>query len=319
MITRVLKSIGWSLLDLILFLILSAVILLILFGLLSLVGLHPFSSISIGNIDEQTSPYPMLLINYLPLLIAFVGASLLTHFKVFHRSYGALGYNMTKAGCLFGRGWLWSLIMVLPGFFILWGAHQLAMLPFSWHWGFVVGYLLFFLVQSAGEEVLTRAYLISMLETRLGTIVAIVLSGSLFAVLHIGNDHFTWIGFVNILLGGFIMALLFVEYRSIWVCTGYHAGWNFLQAGLLDFNVSGVDVYSLVQWKDIGYPRLTGSSFGYEGSLVAVLLQGVLLAYLLKNNSIELNNPFTNSNVQEVPPADNDYDTLISDEVKTES
>ena len=66
-------------------------------------------------------------------------------------------------------------------------------------------------------------------------------------------------------------------------------------------------------------PRLTGSSFGYEGSLVAVLLQGVLLAYLLKNNSIELNNPFTNSNVQEVPPADNDYDTLISDEVKTES
>ncbi|MBK8511183.1 MAG: CPBP family intramembrane metalloprotease [Saprospiraceae bacterium] len=174
-------------------------------------------------------------------------------------------------------------------------------------------------MQSAGEEVLTRAYLISMLETRLGTIVAIVLSGSLFAVLHIGNDHFTWIGFVNILLGGFIMALLFVEYRSIWVCTGYHAGWNFLQAGLLDFNVSGVDVYSLVQWKDIGYPRLTGSSFGYEGSLVAVLLQGVLLAYLLKNNSIELNNPFTNSNVQEVPPADNDYDTLISDEVKTES
>jgi len=107
--------------------------------------------------------------------------------------------------------------------------------------------------------------------------------------MHLGNDHFNWIGFTNILLGGLLMALFFILYRNIWICTGLHAGWNFVQASLLDFNVSGIDVHSLVQFSVVGYPRLTGASFGYEGSLVAVVLQILALIYFIRTNKDKLN------------------------------
>lgn len=279
-------NIGWALIELILFLIAVGIVMGILLGLLSVSGFHPINYLTITNISESTNPYPLLWLNYLPALIAYVTASIVVHYILFKRPIATLGYVKYRSAGLFGKGWYWSALMIIPGFLILWLVHQIKLLTPSWHWSFIFGFLLFFIIQSAGEEILTRAFLIPMVEYRLGTRIALVLSASVFAFMHVANDNFTWLGFFNILLGGSIMALLFVIFRNVMICIGYHAGWNFIQAGLLDFNVSGIDVHSLVQFQDIGYARITGSTFGYEGSLLAVLFQGILLLYILKNYKI---------------------------------
>ncbi|MEO5581069.1 MAG: CPBP family intramembrane glutamic endopeptidase [Saprospiraceae bacterium] len=292
-------NIGWTLIELILFLIALGIIMSILLSLLFLSGFHPIKYLTLTNISESTNPYPLLWINYLPALIALITSSIVVHHILFKRTITSLGYVKSRSAGLFGKGWALSSLMIIPGFLILWLGQQIRLLDPSWHWSFVFGFLLFFIIQSAGEEILTRAFLIPMLEYRLGTRIALILSASSFAILHIANDNFTWLGFFNILLGGSIMALLFVIYRNVMICIGYHAGWNFIQGGLLDFNVSGIDVHSLVQFQDLGYSRITGASFGYEGSLLAVLFQGILLAYILKTYRIIIKKPKHDSPVSE--------------------
>ncbi len=279
---RILNNIGWAILEIMLFTIVFCIVLGAQFLILQFFKQDPIAYMTLGQFSEQTNPYPLLLLNYVPLLISFTGASIVVHHFIFNRRLLDLGYDLDQAVTYFGRGWGCSAMMVVPGFLILFIFHQVSLLPSSYNWLYFVGFLLFFIVQSTGEEVLTRAFLIPMLEYRLGTIVAVICSASFFALMHIGNTNFTWLGFANILLGGAIMAVFFILYRNIWICAGFHAGWNFIQAGFFDFNVSGVDVYSLIQFQDTGYPRITGAAFGYEGSLVAMLFQGMLLAYLLK-------------------------------------
>ncbi len=285
--------IGWAIAEIILFAIGFALVCGVLFGLLYLLKLDPLSYLTLGIINEETNPFPLLWFNYIPLLIAFTVASMFVHTFLFQRPMVGLGYHSSKPLLYFAKGWGWSMIMIIPGFLILLAFQQITLLPVSNHWLFILGFLFFFIVQSTGEEILTRAFLIPMLEYRLGTIVAVICSASVFALMHIGNENFTWLGFTNILLGGTIMALCFIIYRNIWICAGFHAGWNFMQAGFFDFNVSGIDVHSFIQFQDIGYPRITGASFGYEGSLIAILLQVLLLVYIFNTKAIFWKKPYT--------------------------
>lgn len=239
-------------------------------------------------LNEQTNPYHLLTSTFIPVLISGTVAAVLSHRYLFKRPLAGLGFVPDRAFTWFGLGWLWSLGLVLPGFLILWLFGQIQLLPADWNWFYFTGFIVFFIIQSAGEEVITRAYLIPMIENRFNTLAALVVSASVFALLHLGNEHFTWIGFLNILAGGALMALFFVCYRNIWVCTGLHAGWNFVQASLLDFNVSGIDVYSFIQFRDIGYPGLSGGAFGYEGSWIALMIQAAGIYFFIRWKWVEL-------------------------------
>ncbi|HNR05690.1 MAG TPA: CPBP family intramembrane metalloprotease [Saprospiraceae bacterium] len=234
-----------------------------------------------ADLNEQTSPYTLLTSTFIPVLLSGTLAAGIAHHSIFKRPLSGLGFGYERSFFYFGQGWLWSFALVLPGFLILWFLGQIHLLPADWNGYYFAGFILFFIIQSAGEEVMTRAYLIPMIEARFNTLAALVVSASIFALMHLGNEHFTWIGFLNILAGGTLMALFFIRYRNIWVCTGLHAGWNFVQASLLDFNVSGIDVYSFIQFQDTGYPGLSGGDFGYEGSWIAWLIQvaGIYLFY----------------------------------------
>ncbi len=239
-------------------------------------------------LNEQTNPYTLLTSTFIPVLISGTVAAVIAHHTVFKRPLAGLGFIPDRAITYFGLGWLWSLGLVLPGFLILWLFGQIQLLPADWNWFYFTGFIVFFIIQSAGEEVITRAYLIPMIETRFNTLAALVVSASVFALLHLGNEHFTWIGFLNILAGGALMALFFIRYRNIWICTGLHAGWNFVQASLLDFNVSGIDVYSFIQFRDIGYPGLSGGAFGYEGSWIALMIQAGGIYFFIRWNRVEI-------------------------------
>lgn len=277
-----LKKLGWLLLELIVFVTLFIAIGFLLLAGIQMISGQPFLLGMPATIGEHTDPYLLGANSFLPILISGLAASILTHTYIFKRAYSDLGYMPDRLWIMLGKGWLWSMVMILPGFLILLLFRQIDLLPPTWSAYYFFGFILFFIIQSGGEEVLTRAYLINLVETRFGTLIAVILSASIFAIMHLGNDHFNWVGFINILLGGFLMALFFILYRNIWICTGLHAGWNFVQAGLLDFNVSGIDVHSFIQFNDAGYPRLTGASFGYEGSLLAVVIQSLALIYFTR-------------------------------------
>lgn len=129
--------------------------------------------------------------------------------------------------------------------------------------------LLFFFVALA-EEIFTRGFLLFKLRQRFGNYGALIITSVLFGLMHVANDHFTWMGCVNISFSGFLMGLLVFKTGSISSAIGVHWAWNFIQGPVFGFAVSGHHEAGILATKALSQPLLTGGEFGAEGSLVLI-------------------------------------------------
>ena len=121
----------------------------------------------------------------------------------------AMGFFWKGGGRDFLEGLAWGVALIGIGFLIILisGAIRIDGIQFSF--GLIVGYIVFFLVQTFMEELLFRGYIQTMIRQRLGAWVAIGVGALLFGLIHIFNEDFSWIALVNITLGGLFMGILF--------------------------------------------------------------------------------------------------------------
>lgn len=150
---------------------------------------------------------------------------------------------------------------------------------------FILGLFPFWLLQGGTEEVATRGWLLTRIAARTNLPLAIVISSSLFGILHLGNAGVTYLSVLNIILDGVLAGLLFIYTDSIWLVVAQHGTWNYVQGNLLGFQVSGTgadaSIFSFTMGS--GPDWLTGGEFGAEGSIITtlVLLVSVVIVYLL--------------------------------------
>ena len=150
---------------------------------------------------------------------------------------------------------------------------------------FILGLFPFWLLQGGTEEVATRGWLLTRIAARTNLPLAIVISSSLFGILHMGNAGVTFLSVLNIILDGVLAGLLFIYTDSIWLVVAQHGTWNYVQGNLLGFQVSGTgadaSIFSFTMGS--GPDWLTGGEFGAEGSIITtlVLLVSVVIVYLL--------------------------------------
>ena len=142
--------------------------------------------------------------------------------------------------------------------------------------------LLGFIVQGSTEEIVFRGWLMQLIASRHGLVIALIVNAVLFGLAHAGNTAPTKelaLGVVNIVLFGTFIGLYAAREGSIWGVCGWHAAWNWLLGLGFGLEVSGhvLEVTPLVV--DLtatdGAPWwLTGASFGPEASVVttAILL-----------------------------------------------
>jgi membrane protease YdiL (CAAX protease family) len=136
-----------------------------------------------------------------------------------------------------------------------------------------VGMLLLFLVQGPAEEVVFRGYLLPVLGARGSITLGVVLSSTLFGLLHALNPNFGVLPLVNIVLAGVVFALYGLVEEGLWGVFGLHSAWNWVQGNVLGLPVSGIAFGpSLFGLHEAGPDWLTGGSFGPEGSVVVTLL-----------------------------------------------
>ena len=150
---------------------------------------------------------------------------------------------------------------------------------------FILGLFPFWLLQGGTEEVATRGWLLTRIAARTNLPLAIVISSSLFGILHMGNAGVTFLSVLNIILDGVLAGLLFIYTDSIWLVVAQHGTWNYVQGNLLGFQVSGTgadaSIFSFTMGS--GPDWLTGGEFGAEGSLITtiVLLASLVIVYRL--------------------------------------
>ncbi len=141
-----------------------------------------------------------------------------------------------------------------------------------------VGLLGFMAAAAVTEEVLFRGVLFRIIEERIGTWVALALTGALFGLMHLTNPHASLWGAVAIAIeAGGMLAAAYAATRTLWVPIGLHFGWNFAAAGIFSTEVSGNGAtQGLLNGVTSGPALLTGGGFGPEASPYAVVFGALL-------------------------------------------
>ncbi|WP_284746801.1 CPBP family intramembrane glutamic endopeptidase [Amycolatopsis sp. RTGN1] len=151
-------------------------------------------------------------------------------------------------------------------------------------WGSLAGAIALFGFSAAAavtEELIFRGILFRIVEGRIGTWLALTLTGLLFGVSHLFNAHATLWGAIAIAVeAGGMLAAAYAATRNLWVPIGLHFAWNFAEGGLFGTQVSGTDApQGLLHGVMSGPAALSGGEFGPEASVYS-LLAGVIVTVL---------------------------------------
>ena len=142
-----------------------------------------------------------------------------------------------------------------------------------------------------GEEIITRGALFRIVEEGLGTWVALIVSALFFGAAHIANPGATlWSSAAIAIEAGLLFGLLYHVTRSLALCMGLHAAWNFSQGTIYGVPVSGLKADGWLVSTRTGPDWLSGGVFGAEASVIALALCSLctlaLLAVALRRGSI---------------------------------
>jgi uncharacterized protein len=132
------------------------------------------------------------------------------------------------------------------------------------------------------EELIFRGILHRSVETVFGSWVAVVVASFVFGFLHLLNPAATLGGAIYISIeAGLLLSAAYMVTRRLWLCIGFHMGWNFVQEGIYSGVVSGgPGEPGLLKAVIEGPAFWTGGSFGMEQSIFALVFcttTGVIL------------------------------------------
>ena len=140
----------------------------------------------------------------------------------------------------------------------------------------LVQILLIFIIVALVEETLLRGYVLKNLMYSFNKYIALFVSSLLFAVMHIANPNMDWFSFLNLFLAGILLGISYVYTKNLWFPIALHFSWNFFQS-LFGFNVSGQDIYSLIEFNITEKNIINGGDFGFEGSIFSIIVQIILI------------------------------------------
>jgi membrane protease YdiL (CAAX protease family) len=102
--------------------------------------------------------------------------------------------------------------------------------------------------------------------------IALLISSCLFALAHSLNTNANILSVSGFFLAGILLGLNYVYTKNLWYAILFHISWNFFQGPILGFKIYGQNLGSLLQIETKGDAMITGGDFGFEGSMISILL-----------------------------------------------
>ncbi len=208
-----------------------------------------------------------------------------------------LGLGMTKKGAFkdFILGWGIGAAMLITCVLLMWGfgAIRISSVQFSPQlFGEFLVLVLAWSVQGTTEELLSRGWMFSSLAAKHNIPIGILVSSLFFTFLHLGNDGISLIPLLDLTLFAILACLVMLKTGNLWVISGIHAAWNCFQGNVFAFPVSGTQAgQAFIAVETSGPDWLSGGAFGVEGSVISLIVQGLMIAWLIydlyfKNNNL---------------------------------
>ncbi|MBU0694925.1 MAG: CPBP family intramembrane metalloprotease [Bacteroidetes bacterium] len=199
------------------------------------------------------------------------------------RSFKSLGFkskNLLKDILL---GIVFGFAIIFIGYEILIYSKELLFINYNQSVSDILFSFCFFIFVAINEELLVRGYFLQNLEASLNKFWALIISSLIFSLLHIFNNDINFLSLTNLFLAGLFIGLAYSVTRNLWLSIALHFSWNFFQGTIFGFNVSGRDSFSIIQTTYNQPDIWNGGSFGFEGSVLCIILQviGIITLYFI--------------------------------------
>ena len=136
------------------------------------------------------------------------------------------------------------------------------------------------------EEILLRGIIFRIVEEKLGSTIALIISAIIFGGLHLANPNSSFVAAVCIaVFAGLLLGAAYMYTRNLWFPIAIHFAWNFMQSGIFGAITSGNEKTSSFLVTQITGPKLiTGGEFGPEATIQATVLGLITALVLLYHN-----------------------------------
>ena len=244
------------------------------------------------------------LLSLLITLFSFAFISLLIFFRVKvieKRSLSSIGFNKNNWLKKYSLGFLIGLVMmsIIVLILLLFGYITVEKNPIQPVGVSAISSVLVILfgwiIQGATEEIVTRGWLLNVLSSKYNIGFGLLISSTLFGLMHLTNPNVNYIAVINIILVGLFYGLYVIKTNDLWSVCGMHSAWNFAQGNIFGFEVSGLDISvgTLIDLNLVENDFITGGVFGPEASIVAtfvLLLSIIILLFINNTNLLKINN-----------------------------
>jgi uncharacterized protein len=250
----------------------------VIVGLFQLAG-YMVLGLDPTNFNSDKSPFQETIGAIFTLLGTVVTVSIFRRF-IDQESFRSMGFYSKGFGkdTLFGLG-LGALIMA-TGFTAMINLHEIVWSGTTMDIKNIMLGIALFVMVALSEELLLRGYVLNNLMKSMHRMAALLVSSVFFSLMHIFNDNFSWIGFLNIILAGILLGLPYIYTKSLWFPIALHFSWNFFQGIIFGFNVSGHVTYSLFSQTRATDTIWNGGKFGFEGSVLSLIFQLITIGGL---------------------------------------
>ncbi len=251
--------------------IFSYLLIATLFQLLGtlLLGIDPI------DINTEKSSFQELVIVFFDLTGAFAALWLFT-VKADNERFRKLGFQTKHFFKEFGSGFGIGAFAIVLGYLLLLGLKDIHYDGIQFDPLEIIISTALFMFVAVSEEAVFRGYVLRNLLISFNKYIALAISAILFASLHLINPHITMMGAINLFLAGILCGIAYIYTKNLWLPIAIHFSWNLFQT-LMGFNVSGHDIYSLIEFHATDNNWINGGSFGFEGSIISIGIQVLII------------------------------------------
>jgi|GEM_PF-2665037 len=152
----------------------------------------------------------------------------------------------------------------------------------------VVKALALYLPQSFAEDFVFCLILFRLIKVGMGRQAALLIAPVLFSLAHMGNNHESVLGLLEIFTGGLLMYYLFERTGSFFTVWAFHFSWNFTMNGIFGLANSGQALSGLLRSRVTGHVWFTGGATGPEASILALGFDLLLILVVWKASDRQL-------------------------------
>ncbi len=259
-------------------------------GICQLIGFY-FAGLDIANYKtHQDTTGQLFIITFFSLAGTFVVVWVFRK-SIDEKTFKSLGFGKSFLIKDLITGLAFGFVIMLLGFTFLLLTKQINFLRIQFRPKEFILSIGVFIFVAISEELFLRGYILNNLLASFNKYIALVISALLFSLMHAPNPNFNLLGLTGLFIAGLFFGLAYVYTRSLWFPIALHFSWNFFQGTIFGFNVSGRNTYSLILIKDNAINIWNGGNFGFEASILSIILQlfAIWIVFLIFKNRLTAN------------------------------